>query len=105
MFTCEDETNSTGAAMPFTAAETPPSEYGLGLAVVASAVVFARFLPKMDISIPGAPFPVVENELLTDVMPIPDVAPPRTKITGTVIDCGIAFGDWMTTSARYAPGP
>src|SRR5581483_9210945 len=105
MFTWVGDAYSTGAAIPFTAADTPPSEYGLGLTIVVSVFSFARFLPKIESSMPGAPCAPLENVFPIDVIVMPETFGPSTNITGMTRVCGCAFGDWITIVARYAPGP
>jgi hypothetical protein len=50
---CVGDTKYNGAVTLFMVTETPASDFGSGTAE-AEAVCGARFVPKIDISIPGA---------------------------------------------------
>src|SRR5579859_6461025 len=53
---------------------------------------------------PGLPVGLPDAESPPAVITVPVVLPPSTNITGTLMYCGVVFGDCRTMLARYTPG-
>ena len=90
-FSCA-ETDVSGAARPFTVADTPPRVNGRGISE-ALATVLDRPVPYTEIIIPGLPVVWVVKALAMPAMLIPVVLGPRVNIMGTLMNCGLDAGD------------